>query len=151
MVLTNFSFIALMKKYQKAGIALAAVVLGLIVSPAVSLNEAGGVKKAVQFIDMTSSSVKDVKIVGLEEVSFAPNTLNIKEGDIVIFTNVDGSKGGTAHYIISVKTGTFEPDGIFSSGIIKVGEKFQVTFQHSGIYDYVDIIEPTIPGRIVVS
>ena len=141
-----------MKKIEKVGIAIGAIVLGLIFSPAVALTETEGTRHAVEYLETNSASdaIKHVRIVGLEEVSFAPNTININQGDTVVFTNVDGSNGGMDHTVISVKTGTRESNDIFNSGILNVGEIFKVTFQQSGNFEYLDSLQPTNPGRINV-
>lgn len=141
-----------MKKKEKVAIVLVTIVLGLIFSPAIALSESDGTRHTVEYIETTTSDViKHVKIVGLEEIPFSPNTINIEHGDIVIFTNVDGSNGGTDHTIVSVKTGTSEPDGVFNSGVLSVGETFKVTIQQPGNYEYLDSLHPTIPGRINVT
>jgi len=142
-----------MKTTTKVGIVLAGIVLGLIISPAVAVSEAYSVRTSVELIDnlSISSVVKTVKIVGLDDVSFAPNTINITKGDTISFLNVDGSDSGTDHTVTSVKTATMEPDGAFNSGSLRVGETFKVTFQKPGVYEYIDSLYPTISGRITVT
>ena len=137
---------------KKITAALIAIVLGVIISPAIALSEADAMKKSVELEDTISTSdiVKTVRIVGLDEISFAPNTINITPGNTVNFINVDGSNGGTFHTVTSVKIGTMEPVVTFDSGILRVGETYQVTFQEPGTYEYFDLLHPTIPGRIYV-
>ena len=109
-------------------------------------------RTSVELIDniSISSVVKTVKIVGLDDVSFAPNMINITKGDTISFLNVDGSDGGTDHTVTSVKMATMEPDGVFDSGSLEVGKTFKVTFQKPGVYEYIDSLYPTISGRINV-
>ena len=130
-----------MKKTKKVGIVLIATFFALVISPGVALSEAHATK---------SSYDKTVRIAGLDEVSFVPNTINITKGDIIVFINVDGANGGTAHSIVSVQTGTTSPDGIFDSGLIKTGQSFRVSFDEPGIYEYIDSIYPHIRGIIHV-
>ncbi len=142
-----------MKTTKKVGIVLVGIILGLIISPAIAVSEAYSARASVELIEnlSISSDVKTVKIVGLEDVSFAPNVINITKGDTISFLNVDGSDGGTDHTITSVKTATMEPDGVIDSGALRVGETFKVTFHKPGVYEYIDSLYPTISGRITVT
>ena len=130
-----------MKKTKKVGIALIATFLALVISPAVAFSEAYATNNAYE---------KTVRITGIDEVSFAPNIINITKGDTIVFINVDGTNGGTAHSVVSVQKGTTSPDGIFDSRLIKTGQSFKVTFDESGIYEYIDSIYPSIRGIIHV-
>ena len=141
-----------MKTTNKVVIAMTAIVLGLMVSPAVALSEAYSARSSVELVEnvSVSSVVKTVKIVGLDDVPFTPNTINMTKGDTISFLNVDGSNGGTDHAVTSVKIGTMETDGIFDSGSLKVGETFSITLDEPGVYEYIDSLHPTVPGRIIV-
>jgi len=130
-----------MKKTKKAGIVLIATFFALVISPGVALSEAYATNNSYE---------KTVRIAGLDQVSFVPNIINITKGDIIVFINVDGTNGGTAHSIVSVQTGTTLPDGTFDSGLIKTGQSFRVSFDESGIYEYIDSIYPNISGIIHV-
>jgi len=130
-----------MKKTKKVGIALLAAFLALVISPAVPLSEAYATSNSYE---------KTVRIAGLDQVSFVPNTINITKGDTIVFINVDGTNGGIAHSIVSVQIGTTLPDGIFDSGLIKIGQSFKISFDEPGIYEYIDSIYPSIRGIIHV-
>ncbi len=130
-----------MKKTNKVGIALVATFLALVISPGVALSEAHATENSFD---------KTVRIAGLNEVSFVPNTINIAKGDTIVFINVDGTNGGAAHSIVSVQTGTTSPDGTFDSGLIKTGQSFKISFDEPGIYEYIDSIYPSIRGIIHV-
>ena len=93
---------------------------------------------------------KTVKIMGTEENSVSPHSIYVRTFDIVTFVNLDGSNGGTTHSVISVKTGTTEPDGTFDSGLIRTGENFKIILTEAGIYEYFDPIHPSIRGAIHV-
>ncbi len=93
---------------------------------------------------------KIIRIMGPEENSVSPNSIYVRTFDIVTFVNLDGANGGTTHTVISVKTGTTEPDGTFDSGLIGTGENFKTTLTEPGIYEYFDPIYPSIRGTIHV-
>jgi len=93
---------------------------------------------------------KIVRIMGSEENSVSPNSIYVRTYDIVTFVNLDGANGGTTHTVISVKTGTTEPDDTFDSGLIRIGENFKTTLTEPGIYEYFDPIYPSIRGTIHV-
>ena len=130
-----------MQKTKKAGIVLIATFFALVISPGVALSEAYATNNSYE---------KTVRIAGLDEVSFVPNTINITKGDTIVFINVDGTNGGIAHSIISVQAGTTLPDGTFDSGLIKTGQSFKISFDEPGIYEYIDSIYPSIRGIIHV-
>ncbi len=98
----------------------------------------------------STSAEKIVRIMGTEENSVSPNTIYIRTFDILTFVNLDGTNGGTTHTVISVKTGTTEPDGTFDSGLIRTGENFKTTLTEPGIYEYFDPTYPSIRGTIHV-
>ncbi len=93
---------------------------------------------------------KTIRIMGTEENSIRSNPIYVRTFDIVTFVNLDGTNGGTTHSVISVKTGTTEPDGTFDSGLIRTGENFKTTLTEPGVYEYFDPIDPSIRGTIHV-
>jgi plastocyanin len=93
---------------------------------------------------------KIVRIIGTEENSVSPNSIYVRTFDVVTFVNLDGTQGVTTHTVVSVKTGTTEPDGTFDSGLIRTGENFKFTLTESGIYEYFDPTYPNIRGTIHV-
>lgn len=97
----------------------------------------------------STSIEKIIRIMGTEENSVSPNVIYVRTFDVVTFVNLDGSNGA-AHTVISVKTGTTEPDGTFDSGLIRTGENFKTTINEPGIYEYFDPIYPSIRGTIHV-
>ena len=93
---------------------------------------------------------KTVRIMGTEKNPIRSNPIYVRTFDIVTFVNLDGANGGTTHSVISVKTGTTEPDGTFDSGLIRAGENFKTTLTEPGIYEYFDPTYPSIRGTIHV-
>ena len=98
----------------------------------------------------STSAEKIVRIMGTQENPVSPNAIYIRTFDILTFVNLDGANGRTTHTVISVKTGTTEPDGTFDSGLIRTGENFKTTLTEPGIYEYFDPIYPSIRGTIHV-
>ena len=72
-----------MKTTTKVGMILIAIVLGLVVSPAIALNQADTMKKSVELRDTIaiSNTLKTVMIVGHEDPQFVPQTIHLKIGD----------------------------------------------------------------------
>ncbi len=140
-----------MKTKNKVAIALTAIVLGLIVSPAVAFTEAEAMKKSETLVETisTSSMVKTVMIVGHEDPLFVPQTVHLKIGDSIRFINQDGQDGGLAHDVVSV-----EQSGVTNSNfkgyLPNVGDTFTVKFSEPGTYSYIDSIYPEMQGTIVV-
>ncbi len=93
---------------------------------------------------------KIIRIMGTEENSVSPNSIYVRTFDVVTFVNLDGTHGVTTHTVVSVKTGTTEPDGTFDSGLISTGENFKTTLTEPGIYEYFDPTYPNIRGTIHV-
>ena len=97
-----------------------------------------------------TSAEKIVRIIGTEQNSLSPDTIYVRTHDTITFVNIDGTNRGTTHTIVSVKSGTIEPDGTFNSGLIKTGESFQFTLTEPGIYEYFDSLYPSMRGMIHV-
>ena len=140
-----------MKKTMKVGIAFAAIVFGLIVSPDVAVSETEDMKESVTLVDTVSisSMVKTVMIVGHEDPQFVPQTIHLKIGDSMRFINQDGQDGGLAHNVISVDQSGV-PNGNFKGYLPNVGDIFTVKFSESGTYYYIDSIYPEMHGTVVV-
>ncbi len=64
--------------------------------------------------------------VGMKNWIFSPKELTIHVGDRVVFRNDDDSN----------HTVQFEDSALNSSGIIKIGKEFSVTFDKPGVYPY---------------
>ncbi len=140
-----------MNTKNKVAIALTAIVLGLIVSPAIAFNEAEAMKKSETLVETisTSSMVKTVMIAGHEDPQFVPQTIHLKIGDSMRFINQDGQDSGLAHNVISVDQSGV-PNGNFNGYLPNVGDTFTVKFSEPGTYSYIDSIFPEMQGTIVV-
>ncbi len=141
-----------MKTTKKVGIALAAIVLGLVISPAIPFSEAGETRKVTASMEnfSTSSTIKTVMIVGHEDPQFVPHLVHLKIGDSIRFINQDGQDGGLAHDVISVDESGM-PNGKFNGIVLNVGDTYTKKFTEPGIYNYIDSTYPQMQGIIVVS
>ncbi len=142
-----------MNTKNKVVIAFTAIVLGLIVSPAIAASETEAMKTSVESVENSSKSitVKTVMIIGHEEPKFVPQIVHLKNNDSIRFINQDGQEGGLAHDVVSVDGKTGVPDGNFEGFLPNVGDIYTVKFSESGTYQYIDTIYPNMRGTIVVS
>jgi len=142
-----------MNTKNKVVIAFTAIVLGLIVSPAIAASETQAMRTSVEIFENSSksSTVKTVMIIGHEEPKFVPQVVHLKNNDSIRFINQDGQEGGLAHDVVSVDGKTGVPDGNFGGFLPNVGDIYTVKFSESGTYHYIDTIHPHMRGTIVVS
>ena len=92
------------------------------------------------------SDDKTIDILGLEAPFYSPNIVRIKAGETLTFDNVDGN----FHTVTSGSQQT-GPDGTFDSGLLSAGEKFTLTLDKPGTYQYYCTIHPNMVGTIIVS
>ena len=94
-------------------------------------------------------SVKEntVDIVGLESPFYVPNSIKTSVGETIVFDNIDGNQ----HTVTSIKSGTTEYDGKFDSSLLRPGEKFELTLNEKGDYDYFCSLHTSMQGTIIVS
>jgi len=92
------------------------------------------------------SDEKTIDILGLEAPFYSPNTIRIKAGETLTFDNVDAN----FHTVTSGNQAT-GPDGNFDSGLLSAGEKFTLTLDKPGTYQYYCTIHPNMVGTIIVS
>ena len=140
-----------MNKTKKLGIALAAIILALVVSPAIPYSEAGETRKVATSMEnlSISSTIKTVMIVGHEEPEFVPNVVHLKIGDSVRFINQDGQDGGLAHHVISVDENGM-PDDKLNTTLENSGDTHIEKFTESGIYHITDSAYPQMHAILVV-
>ena len=77
--------------------------------------------------------------VSIDNFSFGPQTLTVKAGTTVTWTNADDSP----HTVR-------EKDGKFKSAAIDTDDTFSQTFTAPGEYEYVCSIHPRMVGKVVV-
>ena len=103
--------------------------------------------ESVQEEEIKTINENTVEIVGLESPFYSPNTIKISAGQTIVFDNVDGNQ----HTVTSVKAGTTESDGKFDSGLMAPGEKFELTLNEKGTYNYFCALHTNMQGTIIVS
>ena len=141
-----------MNTTKKLAIALTAIVLALVISPAIPYSEAGKTRMVTDSMEnfSTSNTMKTVMIVGHDDPQFVPNVVHLKLGDSIRFINLDGQDGGLAHNVVSVDESGL-PNGKFNGIVLNVGDTYTEKFTESGIYNYIDSTYPQMQGIIVVS
>ncbi len=77
--------------------------------------------------------------VAIKDFTFQPDTLNVKTGTKVTFTNKDSF----AHTVTA-------RDDSFKSGNLDEGKTFEQTFDKAGTYDYFCSIHNSMTGKVVV-
>ena len=76
-------------------------------------------------------------VITIDNLTFDPALLTVKEGDIVEWINEDN----TTHTVTGKD---------FESGDLETNDAFTFTFQNKGEYDYTCSIHPSMKGKIVV-
>ena len=82
----------------------------------------------------------DEATVKIENFSFTPDTLNVKAGTMVIWSNDDD----IPHSVVTT-------DGKVHSRALDTTETFRFTFATPGTYDYFCGLHPHMKGRIIVT
>ncbi|MGA0297412.1 MAG: cupredoxin domain-containing protein [Nitrosopumilaceae archaeon] len=76
---------------------------------------------------------------------YIPFGVKIDVGDEVIWTNQD-----VAFHTVTSGNPTDGSDGLFDSGMFKIGEQFSHKFEQSGNFDYFCTLHPWMQGEVVV-
>ncbi|HSB50086.1 MAG TPA: plastocyanin/azurin family copper-binding protein, partial [Nitrosopumilaceae archaeon] len=108
----------------------------------IEVFESGNEAEIVQ-----TSAKNTVDIVGLESPFYKPNIIKVSAGQAITFDNVDGNQ----HTVTSVKAGTTEHDGKFDSNLLQPGEKFELTLNQKGTYNYYCALHTNMQGTVIVS
>ena len=83
---------------------------------------------------------------GCEETDscYIPSTITIKQGETVTWSNDDVA-------FHSVTSGLYDsPTDLFDSGHLDPEEKFSVTFEEKGEFDYFCTLHPWMEGKVIV-
>ncbi len=81
------------------------------------------------------------QVVIMKNIRFAPETITVKRGTTVIWTNED-----SINHQISGDSGLI----LFDSAAIRPGEIYSFTFNTAGTYNYHCNIHPFMRGKVVV-
>ena len=104
---------------------------------------------AINNTSSTSNNVNKVTMIssGDEGYQYRPETVQVKIGDIIMWTNDDD-----ALHTVTSGSGTDENMGAeFDSGMMATGKIFEHTFTKAGEYPYFCTIHPNMVGKIIVS
>ena len=77
--------------------------------------------------------------VTIKDLGFNPETVTIKVGQTVRWTNKDDRD-----YTLMAK------DRSFQSGNLRPKETFDFKFEKAGTFDYIDLLRPRVAGSVVV-
>ncbi len=95
----------------------------------------------------TTNSTTQSAQVAISSGAFVPQTLNIKKGTVVVWTN----KETNIHQIMSDPHPTHTALPLLKSDPLKINDSFSFTFEKSGTFLYHDENNPlTIKGSVVV-
>ena len=112
--------------------------------PDVPMNESElSVNKSEEPMNVSELAVSDSKTVyvSIENMSFSNETITIKSGDTIVWTQNDA----TPHTVS--RSGGPE---MFDSGLLRQGQNFSYTFTRAGDYLYKCSIHPIMRGKIIV-
>ena len=75
---------------------------------------------------------------------YVPSTITVKPGENVTWSNEDAA-------FHSVTSGFYNsPTDLFDSEYLDPGQKFSVTFEEKGIFDYFCKLHPWMQGQVIV-
>jgi plastocyanin len=83
-----------------------------------------------------AGNVVEVKI---DNFSFSPQTITIKPGTTIVWTNRDD----IPHTVVS-------DDKVFKSKVLDTDEKFSFTFDKAGNFPYFCSVHPKMTGKVIV-
>ena len=92
--------------------------------------------KAATQAAVPAGNVVEVKV---DNFSFSPQTITIKPGTTVIWTNRDD----IPHTVVS-------DDKVFKSKVLDTDEKFTYTFDKAGNFPYFCSVHPKMTGKVIV-
>ncbi len=96
---------------------------------------------AAQPVDQSQQSAPKTVNIEIKEFKYQPETVTIKVGDTVVWTQVDETK-----HTVTIVTG---PE-TFDSGLLSAGETFSYTFTKPGTYSYKCKPHPGMRGTVIV-
>jgi plastocyanin len=89
---------------------------------------------------MPAMGTKGSASVSIQNMAFTPDTVRIKVGGSVTWTNMDG----ITHTVTALNS-------LFDSGNLAAGKTFKFTFVTASTFNYQCTIHPTMKGVVVVS
>jgi len=115
----------------------------------VFVSDGGGAGSSL--ITTIPTEPNHVAILGQDQPFYSPNNIKVKAGTTITFKNHDA--------IIHTVTGTDDAlnaksptaNNIFDTGLLKMGEEKQITFDNPGTYNYFCQIHPFMQGTVTVT
>jgi plastocyanin len=95
---------------------------------------------AAALVVLAGAAAGDETKVGIDNFAFTPAELTIKPGATVTFENHDD----IPHLVVAV-------DGKYRSKALDTNDRFSVTFDKPGEYNYFCGLHPQMKGKIVVA
>jgi len=140
------------RRYMKPWMLLGGVaVLAVLVLAACGGSSGGGGGSSTPASGPTSASGSGGSAVSIADFAFSPQTLTVKAGTTVIWTNHDGAPH-TVTATDGPSTGA-KTTGTFESGNLGQSETFSFTFDKAGTYYYdctIHAAEASMHGTVVV-
>jgi plastocyanin len=94
----------------------------------------------------STNNSNSIGIIGLESPFYSPNNFSAKVGQTVSFDNIDAN-----FHTVTSGNAASGPDGTFDSGLLSAGDKYSLTLDKPGKYDYFCTIHTNMVGTITVS
>lgn len=94
---------------------------------------------AAQAATQSAAPAGNVVEVKVDNFSFSPQTITIKPGTTVVWTNRDD----IPHTVVS-------DDKVFKSKVLDTDEKFSFTFDKAGAFPYFCSVHPKMTGKVIV-
>jgi plastocyanin len=136
-----------MRKRSKTTVAIIGAVLALVVL----LVAAGCGSSSSASTTSTPTSAANGTNVTIQNFAFTPQTLTVKAGTTVTWTNKDSVQ----HNIVSATSmaTTAKATSMFNSGLLGQGQTFSFTFSKPGTYYYecsIHFAQPSMHAKVIV-
>jgi len=88
----------------------------------------------------SSASTPNTVVVNITATGFTPSSVNLQNGDVVVWKNMDTA----SHQVVA-------DDGSFKSDVLAPGAEFSHAFSSAGTFGYHGAINPTLRGSVNVA
>jgi len=98
-----------------------------------------------------SDEPNHVAIIGQEAPFYGPGNITVKAGTTVTFKNHDAIDHTATGTNDGTNVSSPAPNNTFDTGLLKIGEEKQVTFDKAGTFHYFCSIHPFMRGTLTVT
>lgn len=132
---------------MKKWIAVIVVIVAIAIGSVLLMNNKDNTNSTIPNQNRQSSpqqateKVEQTNAVKIENMAFSPDTIVIKKGTTVTWTNQDAA----SHTITS------DEGVIMNSELLEKGESYSVTFDQTGTFAYHCKIHPSMQGSVTVT